>query len=321
MHHSLPEGAECTFLDTSQAHPYAPFSTIKHFRPSGCYISLLHPIYGPLSSDQSQVILHLPSPISLQSYRSYLFHSIMMFFQLPVLGAFFSLATAAFIPNTETSTSASNLIERTAPYGTFINHCDVPGTVAFTFDDGPYVYTEELLDLLANYGVKATFFINGYRLDGNYYLLQRIVNEGHQLASHTYDHLDLTTLDDASMIAQMTRLETRIREAVGVIPTYMRPPFLAVNDHVLSVMSNLGYRVIGSSIDTKDYENDDPSLIGRSVDIFNTQLDQGGNIVLAHDVHEQTVHTLVSLMLDEALARGLQPTTVGGCLGDDAWYR
>jgi peptidoglycan/xylan/chitin deacetylase (PgdA/CDA1 family) len=143
------------------------------------------------------------------------------------------------------------------------------------------------------------------------------------------------------MVDQMTRLEAQFMEAVGVIPTYMRPPYLAVNDQVLSVIADLGYHVVGASVDTKDYENDHPDLIGRSVERFNRELDQGGTIVLAHDVHEQTVRTLASIMLDEVFERGLQrkcplythtlvpdpfangcaATTVGGCLGDYGWYR
>ena len=47
------------------------------------------------------------------------------------------------------------------PYGVPITRCNTPGTVAITFDDGPYVYTSELLDLLARYGTKSTFFVNG----------------------------------------------------------------------------------------------------------------------------------------------------------------
>ncbi|KAL2858039.1 hypothetical protein BJY01DRAFT_242105 [Aspergillus pseudoustus] len=245
----------------------------------------------------------------------------MMLPHLLPLAALLSLAAAAFDPNTETSTSTSEVMGRVAPYGTYITSCYVPGAVALTFDDGPYIYTEELLDLLARYGAKATFFVNGHNLDGNYWLIQRIVNEGHQLASHTYNHPDLTTLDDASIVDQMARLEAQFVEAVGVIPTYMRPPYLAVNDHILGVMAALGYHVIGASVDTKDYENDHPDLIGRSVERFNRELDQGGTIILAHDVHEQTVRTLASIMLDEIFERGLKPTTVGGCLGDYGWYR
>ncbi|KAL2870413.1 chitin deacetylase [Aspergillus lucknowensis] len=221
--------------------------------------------------------------------------------------AFFSLVTATLVPNTELSASNSGLMEqRMYPYGTYINHCDVPGTVALTFDDGPYIYTEELLDLLDAYGAKATFFMNGHNLETNHRLLQRIVNEGHQLASHTWGHPNLPVLSRDQIIQQMTLLESAFESIVGVVPTYMRPPYLSVSDYVLGVMADLGYHVIGASVDTKDYENDHPDLIGRSVEKFNLELDQGGTIILAHDIHEQTVHTLTHIMLDEIVQRGLQ---------------
>lgn len=74
------------------------------------------------------------------------------------------------------------------PYGTVIYSCTQPGVVALTFDDGPYVYTEELLNLLAANGQRATFFVNGQNWDNiNNYAstIQRMVADGHQVGSHT----------------------------------------------------------------------------------------------------------------------------------------
>lgn len=103
----------------------------------------------------------------------------------------------------------------------------------------------------------------------------------------------------------MTQLEDALKQIVGIAPRYMRAPYFAVNDVVLGAMADLAYHVIDASIDTKDYENDDPALIGNSVNKFKAGLDAGGSIVLSHDVHEQTVHTLAQAMLDEIKARGL----------------
>ncbi|KAL4817445.1 hypothetical protein BDW67DRAFT_159524 [Aspergillus spinulosporus] len=248
----------------------------------------------------------------------------MLFPNMPGVASPLSLLATTLILNAQALaiSTIANLTDQQvhASYGVYIHHCYVPGTVALTFDDGPYIYTEELLDTLAQYGAKATFFVNGHNLAGNEWLIQRVVNEGHQLASHTWGHPDLTVLSYDQIVDQMTQLESAFAAAVGVVPTYMRPPYLAANDYVLSVMGELGYHVIGASVDTKDYENDHPDLIGRSVARFNQELDQGGTIILSHDIHEQTVRTLTYIMLEEVYERGLQPTTVGGCLGDDAWY-
>lgn len=74
------------------------------------------------------------------------------------------------------------------PFGSIINSCTVSGTIALAFDDGPYIYTEQVLDELAAAGVKATFFVNGqnFAAIADYAsTVQRMVNEGHQVASHT----------------------------------------------------------------------------------------------------------------------------------------
>lgn len=93
---------------------------------------------------------------------------------------------------------------------------------------------------------------------------------------------------------------------IGIFPTYMRTPFLMFNDLVLVAMRDLGYHVISASIDTKDYENDHPDLIWRSFEKFRAELNAGGNIVLAHDVHQNTVEILLDNMVNEIRARGLR---------------
>jgi peptidoglycan/xylan/chitin deacetylase (PgdA/CDA1 family) len=75
------------------------------------------------------------------------------------------------------------------PHGIVINHCSIPGTIALTFDDGPYIYTAQVLDTLAHHGARATFFLNGRNrghIDQFPDLVKRAHAEGHQLGSHTY---------------------------------------------------------------------------------------------------------------------------------------
>lgn len=106
----------------------------------------------------------------------------------------------------------------------------------------------------------------------------------------------------------MTQLEEAFSRILGFFPTYMRTPYLMFNDIVLTAMNDLGYHVIGASIDTKDFENDHPDLSWRSFEKFRAELDAGGTIVLAHDTHCNTVEVLVDNMLAEIEARGLNST-------------
>ncbi|KAJ5776047.1 uncharacterized protein N7511_001058 [Penicillium nucicola] len=214
----------------------------------------------------------------------------------------------------------------TIPFGISITHCTVPGTIALTFDDGPFIYTPQMLDTLSIHGARCTFFLNGQNKGSIYAfpdLVQRIFAEGHQIGSHTWNHLPLDTLPYPDIIRQMTALEEAFQHILGFIPTYMRAPYLYTNPVVLQAMTDLGYHVVGASIDTKDYENDDPGTSWRSFERFKVELDAGGNVVLAHDSHENTVTVLVDNLLGEIERRGLSPVTIGECLGDPAelWYR
>lgn len=85
------------------------------------------------------------------------------------------------------------------PVGQIITQCTQPGTFAITFDDGPYIYTDQILDILKNNGVKATFFVNGQNWGDindpvNSARVRRAINEGHQIGSHTYLSLLFSSL-------------------------------------------------------------------------------------------------------------------------------
>ena len=112
----------------------------------------------------------------------------------------------------------------------------------------------------------------------------------------------------------MTMLEDEFLQILGYFPFYMRLPYLVSNDAVLAAMMELGYHVIGVSLDTKDYENDDPSLIWKSFEKFRVELDVGGSIVLSHDTHLNTVEILVENMLQEIRSRGLKGMLSGFAL-------
>ena len=113
--------------------------------------------------------------------------------------------------------------------GKSIEPTDGRRLVAITFDDGPDpIYTPQYLDILARYGAKATFFDLGSQIDaGTDYvaLAKRCVQEGHQVASHTYSHSDLLTLDDAARADEITRSLEAVSNACGTPTDVIRPPY------------------------------------------------------------------------------------------------
>ncbi|EFE38928.1 hypothetical protein TRV_06369 [Trichophyton verrucosum HKI 0517] len=215
----------------------------------------------------------------------------------------------------------------TIPFGTVINQCTVNGTIALTFDDGPYDYTGPLLDIFAKNGAKGTFFVNAMNF-GNIMdyadVIKRMYKEGHMLGSHTYSHADLSKLNSTGIALEMKKLDDILAPIIdGNRPTYMRAPYFAYSDTVSKTMAELKYHMIDANIDTKDYEHATPDGVPISVENFKKGLEAGGTITLCHDVHQTTVELLIQQLLDEIKKRGLRAVTVGECLGDPQanWYR
>ncbi|KAH7170092.1 hypothetical protein EDB81DRAFT_837100 [Dactylonectria macrodidyma] len=224
------------------------------------------------------------------------------------------------------------------PYGNIITSCTEPGMMALTFDDGPFTYTNDILDVLDEYDVKATFMIAGNNRGKGHIddssldwpgVLRRMYAAGHHITSHTWTHRDLNDVNRIIQRTEMIYNEMALRNIFGWIPTYMRPPYLecSVSSGCQALMSELGYHVINTDLDTKDWEHDSSALIQNAKDRFDAgvSLDAASNsyIVLAHDVHEQTVTNLTTYMIRAAQDRGYKLVTVGECLGDPIqnWYR
>lgn len=226
------------------------------------------------------------------------------------------------------------------PYGPVeIRSCAVPGTVALTFDDGPTRYTNDLLDLLDKYEAPSTFFVTGVNNGKGEIddpdlpwpaLIERMLLSGHQVASHTWSHEDLSKITAVQRADQIEKNEAALRNIMGSFPTYMRPPYSScVKDSgCREDLGKMGYHIILYDIDTDDYKNDHPNLIQRSKDIFDQALSSASPaskswLVIAHDAHEQTVHNLTEHMLKTMARLGYRPSTVGDCLKDprELWYR
>jgi len=242
--------------------------------------------------------------------------------------------------DTTPSGSSTQSIARTlfggVPYGANIIDCNSPGKVALTYDDGPFTYTTDLLDLFKTRGAKATFFITGINLSKGSIddpalpwanMIQRMISEGHQVASHTWSHADLSTLTEDDRVSEMVKLEMATRNIIGKFPTYMRPPYSSCNDACMATMKKLGYHIVSFDLDTQDYLHDTPATIGISKDIVANSINSASanddRLAIMHDIHEQTVHSLTAYVLDVLAAKGFKTVTVGECLGDPAanWYR
>ncbi|KAL1644752.1 hypothetical protein SLS58_004216 [Diplodia intermedia] len=223
--------------------------------------------------------------------------------------------------------------------GAGIYDCVVNGQVALTYDDGPYIYTDGMLDVLKKYNAKATFFITGNnngkgQIDNAAYgwdtVIKRMYSEGHQIASHTWSHQDLSAITSAQRKDQMVKNEMALRNILGFFPTYMRPPYSSCTaaSGCEDDMKALGYHVTYFDLDTDDYDNTTPDKIQNAKDNFSKALAgkaaaSNDFLAIAHDIHQQTAQNLTEYMLQTLQAAGYTAVTVGECLGDDEanWYR
>ncbi|KAH6627555.1 hypothetical protein F5144DRAFT_276275 [Chaetomium tenue] len=230
--------------------------------------------------------------------------------------------------------TTANLTTRTIPSGIIIEHCTVPGVVALTFDDGPFIYTSHILDLLDEYGAQATFFINGENWSrgiGDFSspwpeILRRMDLSGHQIGSHTWAHADLSSADSPTREFQIYELEKALFAVLGKAPTYLRPPYASCSEDCLQQTEQMGLHVVNFDVDPKDYLHNDPNDIAAAMENFSRALDErrwgDSFLVLSHDSLQNTAEFLVPHMLMEIQQRGYRAVTVGECLGDppENWY-
>lgn len=152
--------------------------------------------------------------------------------------------------------------------------------VALTFDDGPHPrYTDEILDLLAEYGAKATFFVIGKNLELYGAATERAVREGHEIGNHTYSHPGLSGISPIELEREILMNEAIIEEKTGRAPTCFRPPEGYCTRDIRHTAAAAGCSLILWSIDTRDW-----SGIG-SEEIVKTVMKKvaPGAIILFHD--------------------------------------
>lgn len=155
--------------------------------------------------------------------------------------------------------------------------------IALTFDDGPGPYTNRLLDGLAERGVHVTFFMLGSRAENYSKTVRRVYAEGHQIASHSYDHPQLSAKTDEQIRWQVGRTKDILNGHLEKDFTYLvRPPY---GDYNSRVLTNLDAPAIFWSVDPLDWKYRDADTVCENI----VDSASDGAIVLAHDIHSTTV--------------------------------
>ena len=195
--------------------------------------------------------------------------------------------------------------------------------IALTFDDGPDPrYTPQVLEVLRREQVPATFFIVGLNGALNAQLLQRIVDEGHEIGNHTFTHPNIAMISPQLLSLELNATERLFESRLGRRSVLFRPPYAEdvepeTPEQVkpLLVTGDLGYYTIGMQIDPNDWKNPGVDQIVQAT--IEGAVRGEGNVVLLHDSggdRAQTVEALPQIIAG-LRARGFQLVRVSELLG------
>lgn len=172
--------------------------------------------------------------------------------------------------------------------------------VMLTFDDGPVPgITTKILDILAEYEIKATFFVIGGRLhaDPARDLVVRAHEAGHVIANHTYTHPNLRRLSDTAIRTELRRTHALIEDLVGA-PTLFRPPYGATDSRVDAIIAAEGYNNVMWNVDTLDWQKRSIAWVNHGMRQIRARED---SLVLMHDIHATTA-AHVEMLITQILA-------------------
>ncbi|KDQ54795.1 carbohydrate esterase family 4 protein [Jaapia argillacea MUCL 33604] len=210
---------------------------------------------------------------------------------------------------------------------TDITTCPDPLTWGLTYDDGPSLYTPDLIDYLDSVNIKSTFFVVGSRALSYPATLQAEYMGGHQIAVHTWSHPSLTTLTNEQIIAELGWSKKIIKDVLGVTPNMMRPPYGDIDDRVRAISIAMGLTPVMwtriapyATFDTNDF-NIAGGLVSPSQVLANWEAILGnattmnhGFIVLEHDLFQQSVDIATGYILPDAQAHKFKIEPVISCL-------
>ena len=168
-----------------------------------------------------------------------------------------------------------------------------------TFDEGyEQGYTPEILDILKDNNVKATFFITSHYLNSQPDLVKRMVDEGHIVANHSVSHPSFPTISDEQVYEELTMLANDFKEVTGTeMAPFFRPPGGKYSERTLYLARKLGYRTIFWAMAFGDWDPDNQP--GSDVS-YNHVLDNyhNGAIILLHAVSESNTQALDAILKD-----------------------
>ena len=189
--------------------------------------------------------------------------------------------------------------------------------IALTFDDGPSRRnTQEILSILKEYGVSATFFVIGENAEKDPDRIRMIFDEGHEIGNHTYTHAYISQISEDALRKEIQKTEDVLREITGERPVVFRPPGGYYNDASLKVVEKMGYRSVLWSLDTRDW-----SMLKCGAIVSKVEKNvKGGDIILFHDLEDKRLATPAALreILPFLVENGYEFVTISQMIENEA---
>lgn len=179
-----------------------------------------------------------------------------------------------------------------------------PDAIALTFDDGPHpVYTPQVLEILEQYGVQATFNMIGRQIGDNLSLVREVSAAGHVITNHTWDHADMRAYPLARVLSEVDRCNDALAEA-GQHPRIFRAPFGYWTPGVFQACAARNLTPLGWSVDPQDWDTGRVTVNDIVRTVLNTT--HRHDIVLEHDGGGDRANTVAALriFLPALLERG-----------------
>lgn len=166
--------------------------------------------------------------------------------------------------------------------------------VALTFDDGPDPrFTPQILDILQQYRVPATFFVIGQAAQDHRDLLEREIAEGHEIANHTFSHQDMVAMNEQQIALEIDMTNSLLERITGKVPDYFRPPRGRFDWRLIEACELRGLRIVLWTVGIENHTTRTPEAMADRV----VAKVYPGAIILGHDGRLNRIKTVQALPL------------------------
>lgn len=203
-----------------------------------------------------------------------------------------------------------------------IKNCDTD--LAYSFDDGPYKWHDELNRLFQNSDAKATFFVNGKNWnciydEENVSALRTSYAAGHLIGTHTWSHAHLNTLTEDQIDIEIQLMEEALWKILGAVPAFIRPPYGEANETTVRYLNkHHGLTVVTWDLDSRDSAGFSGNA---SIEVLSTMKYPDPHMPLSHETYQSSVEEVAATMVPKLRAQGYKMPTISQCLGNMSPYK